>query len=134
MRDVPSSAFAWLSASVLLVSVAQLSLKYAMQLWPLASNTELVSFLLPLGAGLSCYALSVGCWLVTLRHLPLNLAYPLLSLSYLLVYVSAVWLPVFNEVFSMRRFAGVVLLIVGIILVIWPSPGGSKSPAGSKGE
>lgn len=127
MRDVPLSSFAWLSGSVILVTVAQLSLKYAMQLWPPHGNSELVPFLLPLAAGLACYALSVACWLLTLRHLPLNLAYPLLSLSYLLVYVGAVWLPVFDEVFSGRRFVGVVLLIAGIVLVIWPARSKSET-------
>jgi len=117
--------------SVLLVSVAQLLLKYGMMQLPgqrdissyrlVFDNEYLFASLLPIAAGLICYVFSVFSWLSALVHFPLSVAYPLLSLSYLLVYLAAVFLPMFNESASIVRFVGIGLLIAGVALVAWPS-------------
>lgn len=117
--------------SVLLVSAAQLALKYGMLNWPaphapaqmLAALPQLswLHVLLPIGAGIGCYGLSVLCWIAALGRLPLSLAYPLLSLSYPLVYIGAALLPVFHEAINGRRLAGIALIMVGIVLLVWRS-------------
>jgi len=60
------------------------------------------------------------CWMLALRHLPLNRLYPLLSLSYVLVWLAAVSLPVFNEPFRWSSLAGVILIMLGLLLNSWP--------------
>ena len=113
--------------SVLLVSLAQLVLRAAMQQFPpLAAllTPQLWQHLTPLlllCRGLGAYALSMLCWMLALRHLPLTRLYPLLSLSYVLVWLAAISLPMFNEPFRWRSFAGVVLIVFGLLCVSLPA-------------
>lgn len=52
-----------------------------------------------------------------LRYLPLNRAYPLLSLSYALVYLGAVLLPWFNEPATLLKTLGAGFILLGIWLI-----------------
>jgi len=119
--------------SVLLISVAQLSMKWGMgtlnQLWPdlimLWQGEEFsnlfslaIAPVMAVGAGLCCYALSMACWVMALKRLPLSLAYPLLSLSYVLVYLGAVYLPWLNEPLSWVKGMGIFLILLGLIFVL----------------
>ncbi|WP_145490649.1 4-amino-4-deoxy-L-arabinose-phosphoundecaprenol flippase subunit ArnF [Yersinia aleksiciae] len=117
--------YLWGVGSVVLVTVAQLMLKWGMMHTPLMSladiNLEfLVNHLTQLIAvicGLTGYALSMLCWFFALRYLPLNRAYPLLSLSYALVYLAAVLLPWFNEAATLLKTIGAVFILLGIWLI-----------------
>ncbi|WP_343550334.1 4-amino-4-deoxy-L-arabinose-phosphoundecaprenol flippase subunit ArnF [Pantoea sp.] len=109
--------------SVLLVSLAQLVLRMAMQDFPPLLEVLLLqhlSTLLMLAVGLGAYALSMLCWMLALRHMPLNRLYPLLSLSYVLVWLAAISLPELGETFRWSSFAGVVLIVIGLLLVSLP--------------
>lgn len=127
------TGWAWLTVSVLLVSFAQLALKYAMQQLPpdsgfsvymeLLRPANIVSVDLPVVLGIIAYLLSVICWLGTLARLPLSMAYPVLAISYLFVYGGAIVLPWFEEVVSATRLTGIVLVIAGVWLVSLPGPG-----------
>lgn len=120
----------WLLAycSVLLVSAAQLLLKWAMVRLPAIGEpsafiTELFSLtpaVQALLAGVLAYALSMLCWLLALRRIALSRAYPLLSLSYLLVWAAALWLPGLNEAFVWGKLAGGGLILAGLLLICWP--------------
>ncbi|GAB1439439.1 4-amino-4-deoxy-L-arabinose-phosphoundecaprenol flippase subunit ArnF [Providencia sp.] len=126
-----NKGYLWVIGSALLVTVAQLSLKagvvelpfftlgwHWLQLdWLLANITSLgVIFL-----GLVCYALSMLCWLFALKYIALNKAYPLISLSYVFVYVLAVLLPWFNEPATWLKAAGIVFILLGVWLISQPS-------------
>lgn len=74
--------------------------------------------LLFVGFGIFAYALSMLCWLLALGQLPLNKAYPLLSISYVLVFVATVSLPWFNQSFSWMQCGGVILIAFGVILTV----------------
>lgn len=121
MNKQTLSAYALLAASVILSAVAQLLLKAAMTYH--AVEDEGVNFLLTtnaaywLFAGLCCYALSMICWLVLLARWPLSLAYPSLSLSYILVYLGAASWPMLHESFSTTRSLGLLIVVIGVILV-----------------
>ncbi|NUU35883.1 4-amino-4-deoxy-L-arabinose-phosphoundecaprenol flippase subunit ArnF [Pseudomonas sp. C2B4] len=107
--------------SVLLVSAAQLGMRWSMSRLPLPEHW--------LGGGIDpaaiavvlvailAYALSMLCWLVALRDLPLGRAYSLLSISYALVYLAAASLPFFHEDFSLSKSLGVALVILGVITI-----------------
>jgi len=120
----------WLFAlcSVLLVSGAQLLMKWAMiQLpaigQPLPFIAAVLTFSAPataLVSGLMAYALSMLCWLLALRRMPLSRAYPLLSLSYLLVWGTALLIPSLNETFLWGKLAGGALILGGLLLICWP--------------
>jgi undecaprenyl phosphate-alpha-L-ara4N flippase subunit ArnF len=68
-------------------------------------------------AAILAYALSMLCWLVALRDVPLGRAYSLLSISYALVYLLAAALPLFNEAFTLSKSLGVALVILGVITI-----------------
>lgn len=112
--------------SVLLVSLAQLVLRAAMLDFPPMAALLSSQFwqhlqpLLLLCLGLGAYALSMLCWMLALRHLPLNRLYPLLSLSYVLVWLAAISLPMFGEAFRWSSFAGVLLIVFGLMCVSLP--------------
>ncbi|MGM3176019.1 4-amino-4-deoxy-L-arabinose-phosphoundecaprenol flippase subunit ArnF [Dickeya lacustris] len=122
--------YGWALLSVLLVSGAQLSMKWGMSQLP--ALTEPLPFMfaalaLPLAAaavfaGLLAYALSMLCWFNALRFLPLSRAYPLLSLSYVLVWGLAVALPIFPDTFSTGKLLAIALIIGGVWLVCGRHP------------
>jgi undecaprenyl phosphate-alpha-L-ara4N flippase subunit ArnF len=117
----------WALCSVLLVSGAQLLLRWSMMSLPsVGEPSAFFSALLSwpfaacaLFAGLAAYACSMLCWLLALRRIALSKAYPLLSLSYVLVWAAALILPAFNEVFQWGKLAGVALIFSGLLLICW---------------
>ncbi|MHC8299864.1 4-amino-4-deoxy-L-arabinose-phosphoundecaprenol flippase subunit ArnF [Pseudomonas sp. ZS1P83] len=107
--------------SVLLVSAAQLGMRWSMSRLPppehwLSASVDPSAVAIVLAAILA-YALSMLCWLAALRDLPLGRAYSLLSISYALVYLLAASLPLFNEAFSLSKSLGVALVILGVITI-----------------
>jgi multidrug transporter EmrE-like cation transporter len=68
--------------------------------------------------GLALYAISVVNWLVVLDRMALSVAYPLMSLGYILTLVLGVML--FREPLSLMRVLGVVVIIIGVILISRP--------------
>ncbi|KAA5841707.1 4-amino-4-deoxy-L-arabinose-phosphoundecaprenol flippase subunit ArnF [Pseudomonas chlororaphis] len=117
--------FTFAMGSVLLVSAAQLGMRWSMTRLPepahwLAALSGGQVDLLALGvvlAAILAYVLSMLCWLLALRDLPLGRAYSLLSISYALVYLLAASLPLFNEPFSLSKTLGVALVILGVITI-----------------
>ena len=111
--------------SVVSVSGAQLGMRWSMTRlpepaqWLAAINQGDVS-LTALGvvlAAIMAYALSMLCWLLALRDVPLGRAYSLLSISYALVYLLAASLPMFNESFTLSKTLGVTLVILGVLTI-----------------
>ena len=116
---------AFASGSVLLVSGAQLGMRWSMTRLPepaqwLAAISQGDVSLMALAvvfAAIVAYALSMLCWLLALRDLPLGRAYSLLSISYALVYLLAASLPVFHESFTLSKTLGVTLVILGVLTI-----------------
>lgn len=117
--------FAFASGSVLLVSGAQLGMRWSMTRLPepaqwLAAISQGDVSLMALAVvfvAIVAYALSMLCWLLALRDLPLGRAYSLLSISYALVYLLAASLPVFHESFTLSKTLGVTLVILGVLTI-----------------
>ncbi|ELN2735758.1 TPA: 4-amino-4-deoxy-L-arabinose-phospho-UDP flippase [Pluralibacter gergoviae] len=119
--------YLWALMSVLLVSSAQLGMKWAMVQLPAASDPDFATAMLAggsgalaLACGLAAYAFSIGCWYMALRRLPLSKVYPLLSLSYVLVWFAAMMLPWLNERFSPEKLIGVAAIVTGLVLICLP--------------
>ena len=68
-------------------------------------------------AGLGCTGLAAVLWLAVLSRLELSLAYPLLSLSYVLMLFAAHWL--YREPIGWARLLGVALICCGVALLGW---------------
>ena len=65
--------------------------------------------------GLACYALSVVIWVVALSRVDVSIAYPMLSVGYVVNALLAIWL--FGEVVSMQRWLGIGVILIGVTLV-----------------
>jgi undecaprenyl phosphate-alpha-L-ara4N flippase subunit ArnF len=119
---------ACLTASIVLSAFGQLGMKAGMQELHRAASPEgldgsaaSLSALLPAAlwtaAGLAAYAVSLLAWLAVLVRYPLSYAYPLLGLSYVLVYIGAASWPQLMEPMTLARTAGTLLIIGGVALV-----------------
>lgn len=65
--------------------------------------------------GLSCYAVSAVLWLFVLKKFPLSVAYPSLSLTYIVVLFLSVIL--FDETLTPIKFLGVFFILVGVFFI-----------------
>ncbi|MBN3138202.1 4-amino-4-deoxy-L-arabinose-phosphoundecaprenol flippase subunit ArnF [Pectobacterium punjabense] len=117
--------YVWALASIVLASAAQILMKSGMLALPSISMTHWPSLstlmvgwpVVAVLIGVICYGLSMVCWFMVLRYLPLSRAYPLISLSYAVVYLAAVFLPWLNEPMSLRKNLGVLIIMLGVWLV-----------------
>ena len=116
-------AFAFLLAGVLLNAGAQLLLKggtnrlgvitlttgtWPATLWQMATEAYFV-------AGIACYVVSVFVWILGLSRVPVSIAYPMLSLGYVVNAIAAHYL--FGEAVTAQRWLGIGFIIVGVWLV-----------------
>ena len=69
----------------------------------------------PILAGLACYALSVVVWILALARVEVSVAYPMLSIDYVVNALAAWWL--FGENLSGARIAGIGIILLGVWLV-----------------
>ena len=119
------NALLCMTGSILLSSVAQLFMKVSMLLiaQQTAQGGVLPDALLQpavigwLFVGLSSYAVSLVFWLFAISRLELSLAYPMLSLSYVIVYIVAASWPFLHESISWTRSLGILVVILGVILI-----------------
>lgn len=117
--------YVWALGSIALASTAQVLMKSGMLALPSISLAHWPSLSTLLAGwpavavlfGMLCYGLSMVCWFMVLRYLPLSRAYPLISLSYAVVYLAAVFLPWLNEPMSLRKNLGVLIILLGVWLV-----------------
>lgn len=65
--------------------------------------------------GLACYVVSVLVWIVLLSRVEVSLAYPLVSLGYIVTALAAWWL--FGEHLSTERVAGIAVILFGVFLI-----------------
>ena len=65
--------------------------------------------------GLACYAISVVVWIMALSRVDVSIAYPMLSIGYVINALLAMWL--FGEIVSPLRWLGIGVIIVGVVLV-----------------
>lgn len=134
---------ALLAGSIVLSAAGQLGMKVGMQEYRggAAIIDTQVSMLHMLGdpvlwttAGLFAYGISMLVWLAALARYPLSYAYPLLSLSYVLVYIGATQWSRLSEVATPLRTTGTLLILVGVCLVsLTESRGSSASRNATEG-
>jgi len=98
-----------LKAGARAISGVQFSLANA---WTLA---ERIAINPPILLGLALYAVSVVFWILALSRVDVSLAYPMLSIGYI-VSALAGWL-LFSESVGPARIAGIVVIIAGVWLV-----------------
>ena len=116
-------AFVLILTGVLLNAAAQLLLKTGVQsvgqielsgthIWKAAQSLAFEPHIL---GGLTCYVLSVVVWIMALSRVEVSIAYPMLSIGYIVTAIAAWYL--FGENLSATRIAGIAVIIVGVYLV-----------------
>ena len=116
-------AFSLVLTGVLLNAAAQLLLKagtnrigeFAFSLdnvLPIGIKVASSPFVL---GGLACYAVSVVVWIMALSRVPVSVAYPMLSIGYI-VNAAAAWL-LFGESLGAQKLVGIGFISVGVWLV-----------------
>jgi multidrug transporter EmrE-like cation transporter len=77
-------------------------------LWRIATSPHILG-------GFLLYGVAGILWIVVLSRAPLSLAYPMLSLGYVVVLLASAFL--FGEVIPALRLLGIAVIIVGLILL-----------------
>ncbi len=76
--------------------------------WKLATEPHIVG-------GLACYVISVAVWIMALSRLEVSIAYPMLSVGYVVNAIAAWYL--FGEALSVMRLTGIGIIILGVYVV-----------------
>ncbi|MDE2599399.1 MAG: EamA family transporter [Rhodocyclaceae bacterium] len=110
-------------SGVLLNAIAQLLLKagtnaighFAFQaenIVPIGLKLAFQPYIL---GGMTCYAVSLVVWIMALSRVPVSIAYPMLSIGYVLnAFIAYYW---FGEPLSAQKLLGIGLIIIGVVLV-----------------
>ncbi len=69
----------------------------------------------PILAGIACYGASLVVWILALSRVPVSIAYPMLSIGYIVNALAAWWL--FGESLGAQKLVGIGFIVVGVYLV-----------------
>jgi multidrug transporter EmrE-like cation transporter len=76
--------------------------------WQLATEPHILG-------GLTCYVISVVVWILALSRVEVSIAYPMLSIGYVVNALAAWYL--FGEAVSVSRLVGIGIIIIGVYVV-----------------
>ncbi len=110
-------AYALLLVAILVGVVGQLLLKYGMSRHPgfRLRDIAVLTRDFPIVGGFCCYAVATLLYFQVLANLDLSVAYPTVSLGYVLVIIMSRVL--FNEPVSLTRWLAAIIICAGVVLV-----------------
>jgi multidrug transporter EmrE-like cation transporter len=122
-RDLLAARVTAVSLSLILVGVAtnaaaQLFLKAgtnAVGQFAFTADNIVPAFEPSILAGIACYAVSLVVWVLALSRVEVSIAYPMVSLGYVVNAVAAWYL--FGESLTAMRMAGIGFIIVGVFVI-----------------
>jgi drug/metabolite transporter (DMT)-like permease len=76
--------------------------------WKLVTEWHIIT-------ALFCYGISVVVWILALSRVPVSIAFPMLSMAYVVNAIAAWYL--LGEPFSPTKLAGMGVIIVGVIII-----------------
>jgi len=111
-------------SGVLLNALAQLLLKAGTSsLGPLFAvgeryATEIIRIVLQpyILSGLVCYIVSVSLWIAALTKVPVSVAYPMLSIGYIVNSVAAHYF--LGEELGVQKLVGIGVIVIGVCIVV----------------
>lgn len=118
-----SSAMLFLMSGVLLNAVAQLLLKagtnrlgvITLEISTAWSTFWAVASQWPIMAGIACYGVSLVVWIMGLSRVDVTVAYPMLSIGYVINAFGAAWL--LGETLSLQRMVAIGIILLGVVLL-----------------
>ena len=108
-------AWSELALVVILGTVGQLVLKYALRHHASAGFTWRLAFSRPMVAWLLSYGVTTVLWVLALRSVPLSQAFPILGLQFALVPLASSHL--LQERVGGGQWVGVIAIVAGVALV-----------------
>ncbi|MGO4004152.1 MULTISPECIES: 4-amino-4-deoxy-L-arabinose-phosphoundecaprenol flippase subunit ArnE [Pseudomonas] len=106
----------WILLACLLTCLGQVAQKYAVESWRDQPSTLLAKLRSPwLWLALASLGLGLLVWLLVLQRLDVGVAYPMLSLNFVLITLIARF--VFHESVDRRHWIGVAVVIAGVALL-----------------
>ncbi len=116
-------SFSLVLFGVLLNAAAQLLLKAgtnrigvfefsAQNVVPVGTQVATSPFII---GGLVCYVVSVVVWILALSRVPVSVAYPMLSIGYIVNALAAWWL--FGESITAHKLVGIGFIVIGVFIV-----------------
>ncbi|MFH1865187.1 MAG: EamA family transporter, partial [Candidatus Eisenbacteria bacterium] len=103
--------------AVMLGATGQIVMKKGMQIYGEVSATSVWAQLIPIlktpqvAIGFLCYGISAVLWIAVVSNVDLSLAYPMVSLAYVIVFVAS-WL-LLGEQISALRLVGLLIIVAG---------------------
>jgi multidrug transporter EmrE-like cation transporter len=76
--------------------------------WKIATQPYILS-------GIGCYVISVVVWILALSRTEVSVAYPMLSIGYVVNAIAAWYL--FGEAVTLARLAGIGIIVLGVFIV-----------------
>lgn len=108
--------WALLLGACLLTCLGQVAQKYAVESWRGVDSGWGAKLRSPwLWLALASLGLGLLVWLLVLQRLEVGIAYPMLSLNFVLITLVARF--VFHEAIDRRHWIGVALVIAGVVLL-----------------
>lgn len=116
-------SFALIISGVLLNATAQLLLKagtnavghfefHASNIVPIGLKLAFQPYIM---GGMACYAVSLVVWIMALSRVPVSVAYPMLSIGYVInAFVAWQW---FGEALAAQKLLGIGFIVLGVFLV-----------------
>lgn len=123
-HDMSPSAFAFIITGVILNAAAQLLLKAGTNALGGAIHLTRDNWFLtglkvatqwPIVVGMLCYGISLVVWILGLSRTDVTVAYPMLSLGYVIGAIGA-WM-FLGEVVSPQRMLALAVIVVGVVLL-----------------
>jgi len=118
------TTFAFIISGVLLNACAQLLLKAGTNALGGAIHLTMsnwfetfikVATQLPILGGLACYGVSLVVWIIGLSRTDVTIAYPMLSLGYVVSAIGA-WM-FLGEVIPPQRLVAIGVIVIGVVLL-----------------
>ncbi|WIE47228.1 4-amino-4-deoxy-L-arabinose-phosphoundecaprenol flippase subunit ArnE [Pseudomonas sp. GM17] len=105
-----------LLAACLLTCLGQIAQKFAVESWRGQPSGALAKLHSPwLWLALASLGLGLLVWLLVLQRVEVGIAYPMLSLNFVLITLIARF--VFHEAIDRRHWLGVALVLAGVLLL-----------------
>jgi len=107
--------------SISLAIAGQLLMKQGMMMFGQFPVMQLLAKMVPMVLqpyvflGIVCFAISSVFWLVVLSRIDLSMAYPMVSVAYVVVAIFSYF--VFKENVSLIRWLGIITICLGVFLV-----------------
>lgn len=84
------------------------------ELWQMIWSVFTNFFLL---GGMFCYAISILLWMVVLSKVHVSLAYPFLSIGYVMTAVLAYF--IFGEPLTVQKCIGIAIICLGVVILTY---------------